>query len=237
MQTLPPEESRKILDAMGIPVVVLRDRPIDAVVSPAGTTVSESVSRKTASDLIRALDTSSQGTSSQVEEAITQVERSLPEDIAVDVSIGSPDQSVPLAETKPLRFTLVSAVSVDALLACELPEWAGGLLEGRLTGLCSDLLRAISSSAQDVDWQYFHWPIAGIKDHSREAAIDALDAWLHRRWAETSSTDPVIALAVSQIDLSSIFSDALVLPSLDELAVSSEAKRLAWGVIKERARG
>jgi hypothetical protein len=47
----------------------------------------------------------------------------------------------------------------------------------------------------------------------------------------------VIALAVSQIDLSSIFSDALVLPSLDELAVSSEAKRLAWGVIKERARG
>ena len=34
MQTLPPEESRKILDAMGIPVVVLRDRPIDAVASP-----------------------------------------------------------------------------------------------------------------------------------------------------------------------------------------------------------
>jgi hypothetical protein len=59
---------------------------------------------------------------------------------------------------------------------------------------------------------------------------------LHRRWAETSSTNPVIALAVSQIDLSSIFSDALVLPALDALAVSSEAKRLAWGVIKERVR-
>ena len=237
MQTLPPEESRKILDAMGIPVVVLRDRPIDAVASPSDTTVAKPVSRKTASNLIKALDKSSQELASEGEEHTSQEEKSLPEDISLDALTGSPDQSVPLAETKPLRFTLVSGVSADALLACELPEWAGGLLEGRLTGLCSDLLRAISPSAQDADWQYFHWPIAGIKDHSREAAIDALDAWLHRRWAETSSTNPVIALAVSQIDLSSIFSDALVLPSLDELAVSSEAKRLAWGVIKERARG
>jgi len=236
MQTLPPEESRKILDAMGIPVVVLRDRPIDAVASPSDI-VSEPVSRKTASDLIKALDKSSQELASEGEEATSQVEKNLPEDIPLDPSTGSPDQSVLLPEAKPLRFTLVSAVSEDALLVCELPEWAGGLLEGRLTGLCSDLLRAISPSAQDVAWQYFHWPIAGIKDHSREAAIDALDAWLHRRWAETSSTNPVIALAVSQIDLSSIFSDALVLPALDALAVSSGAKRLAWGVIKERVRG
>jgi len=235
MQTLPPEESRKILDAMGIPVVVLRDRPIDAVASPSDI-VSEPVSRKTASDLIKALDKSSQELASEGEEAISQVEKNLPEDIPLDPSTGSPDQSVLLPEAKPLRFTLVSAVSEDALLVCELPEWAGGLLEGRLTGLCSDLLRAISPSAQDADWQYFHWPIAGIKDHSREAAIDALDAWLHRRWAETSSTNPVIAVAVSQIDLSSIFSDALILPALDALAVSSEAKRLAWGVIKGRVR-
>ena len=111
------------------------------------------------------------------------------------------------------------------------------MLEGRLTDLCSDLLRALSPSAQEADWQYFHWPIAGVKDHSHEAALGALDAWLHRRWAETTSTDPVIALAVSQIDLSSIFSDAWVLPSLGELAVSSDAKRSAWGVIKERAHG
>jgi len=235
MQTLPPEESRKILDAMGIPVVVLRDRPIDAVASSSDI-VSEPVSRKTASDLIKALDKSSQELASDGEEATSQVEKNLPEDIPLDPSTGSPDQSVLLPEAKPLRFTLVSAVSEDALLVCELPEWAGGLLEGRLTGLCSDLLRAISPTAQDADWQYFHWPITGIKDHSREAAIDALDAWLHRRWAETSSTNPVIALAVSQIDLSSIFSDALVLPALDALAVSIEAKRLAWGVIKERVR-
>ena len=30
MQGFPPQESRKILDAMGIPVVVLRDRQPDA---------------------------------------------------------------------------------------------------------------------------------------------------------------------------------------------------------------
>ena len=31
MQSLPPKESRKILDAMGIPLVVLRDRQPDAM--------------------------------------------------------------------------------------------------------------------------------------------------------------------------------------------------------------
>ena len=236
MQTLPPEESRKILDAMGIPVVVLRDRPIDRVASESEPTPAESVSRKTASDLIKALD-SSPSNVSEISEVIAPDKENVREDALSDPSSTSPDVSLPTSEEKPLRFTLVSAVSADTLLACELPEWAGGLLEGRLTGLCADLLRTLSPSAQDVDWQYFHWPISGIKDHSHEAAIDALDAWLHRRWAETTSTDPVIALAVSQIDLSSIFSDALVLPSLEELAVSSDAKRLAWGVMREQSRG
>ena len=175
--------------------------------------------------------------SSETASAEDQTEVSVQEDGPAKSSSVSPDFQAPLAVAKPLRFTLVSAVSADTLLACELPEWAGGLLEGRLTGLCSDLLRALSPSAQEADWQYFHWPIAGVKDHSHEAALGALDAWLHRRWAETTSTDPVIALAVSQIDLSSIFSDAWVLPSLGELAVSSDAKRSAWGVIQERAHG
>ena len=236
MQTLPPEESRKILDAMGIPVVVLRDRPIDTPTSESEPTLSESVSRKTASDLIQSLDNSPSKVSETIK--VTELEKANAlEAVPTDSSSLPSDVSVPTTEQKSLRFTLVSAVSADTLLTCELPEWAGGLLEGRLTGLCSDLLRALSPSAQDVDWQYFHWPISGIKDHGREAAIDALDAWLHRRWAETTSTDPVIAFAVSQIDLSSIFSDALVLPSLEELAVSSNAKRLAWGVMRERARG
>ena len=103
MQTLPPEESRKILDAMDIPVVVLRDRAIDAVASPADTAVSEPVLRKTASDLIKALDKSSQELASEGEEATPQVEKSLPEDIPLDASNGTPDQSSPLAEAKPLR--------------------------------------------------------------------------------------------------------------------------------------
>jgi len=77
----------------------------------------------------------------------------------------------------------------------------------------------------------------GIKDHGREAATDALDAWLHRRWAETRSSAPVIAFAVSDLDLSASFSDALILPSLDQLAVSGDAKRSAWKVIQEHKRG
>jgi hypothetical protein len=233
MQTLPPEESRKILDAMGVPVVVLRDRPTNSDAVTLQPMVFGSLSQKTASDLMEALDKAS----SEGAESRNQVKESIPQAALSGQSIVSSDPTVPGVETKPLRFTLVSAVSADTLLTCELPEWAGGLLESRLAGICSDLLRALSPTTDDVDWQYFHWPIAGIKDHGREAAMDALDAWLHRRWAETSSTDPVIALAVSQIDLSPIFSDALVLPSLYELAVSSDAKRLAWRVIQERARG
>ena len=139
-------------------------------------------------------------------------------------------------EAQPIQFTLVSAVSDDTLLACELPKWAGGLLEGRLTGLCSDLMRALSPMFQEIDWQYFHWPITGIKDQDESAAIEALDAWLHRRWAETTAQDPTIVLAVSQLDLSSIFADALILPTLDELAVSADRKRHAWHVIQESRR-
>ena len=236
MQTLPPEESRKILDAIGVPVVVLRDRPTNSEALTLQPMVSESLSQKAASDLMEALDEASSDVSEGAGSS-NQVKESIPQAAPSEQSRVSSDPSVPGVETKPLRFTLVSAVSADTLLTCELPEWAGGLLESRLTGICSDLLRALSPTTGDVDWQYFHWPIAGIKDHGREAAMDALDAWLHRRWAETSSTDPVIALAVSQIDLSPVFSDALVLPSLDELVVSSDAKRSAWGVIQERARG
>ena len=236
MQTLPPAESHKILDAMSIPVVVLRDRSDTIEVVESDLSVVALTPKKPRSDLIKER---AEGSPSSSETAYTegQTEESIQENAPAKSSSVSPDFHAPLAVAKPLRFTLVSAVSADTLLACELPEWAGGLLEGRLTGLCSDLLRALSPSAQEADWQYFHWPIAGVKDHSHGAALGALDAWLHRRWAETTSTDPVIALAVSQIDLSSIFSDAWVLPSLGELAVSSDAKRLAWGVIQERAHG
>jgi hypothetical protein len=158
-------------------------------------------------------------------------------DLAVDTIL--PSESVESGanfDAQPIHITLVSAVSNDVLLACELPEWAGGLLEGRLTGLCSDLMRTLSPTFQDIDWQYFHWPIAGVKDQGKSAAIEALDAWLHRRWAETTVQDPTIALAVSLLDLSSIFADALILPTLDELAVSADQKRRAWHVIQESRR-
>ena len=236
MQTLPPAESRKILDAMGIPVAVLRDRSDKTVAVQSDLSVSELTSKKPGSDLIKVRAEGSPSSSETVS-AAGKTEENFRANAPSKSSSVSSDFHAPPAMAEPLRFTLVSAVSADTLLACELPEWAGGLLEGRLTGLCSDLLRALSPSAHEVDWQYFHWPIAGVKDHSHEAALGALDAWLHRRWAETTSTDPVIALAISQIDLSSIFSDAWVLPSLGELAVSSNAKRLAWGVIQERTHG
>ena len=135
--------------------------------------------------------------------------------------------------TEPLQFSVVSAVTANTLLACELPVWAGGLLEGRLTGICTDLMRMLSPGDVGADWQYFHWPIAGFRDQSEEQANEALDAWLHRRWAETRVQEPLIVLSGSSIDLSSIFADALMLPTLDEMTVSADAKRAAWHAIQD----
>ena len=135
--------------------------------------------------------------------------------------------------TEPLQFSVVSAVTANTLLACELPVWAGGLLEGRLTGICTDLMRMLSPGYVGADWQYFHWPIAGFRDQSEEQANEALDAWLHRRWAETRAQEPLIVLSGSSIDLSSIFADALMLPTIDEMTVSADAKRAAWQAIQD----
>ena len=86
-------------------------------------------------------------------------------------------------------------------------------------------MRLLSPGNVDADWQYFHWPIAGFRDQSVEQAREALDAWLHRRWAETRAQEPLIVLSGSSIDLSTIFADALMLPTLDEMTVSGDAKR------------
>ncbi|MEC8126227.1 MAG: hypothetical protein VX064_01205 [Pseudomonadota bacterium] len=234
MQTLPSEESRRILDAMDIPVVVLREDFHDVTAVPEITTAESGLSQAV-SELVEVLDKSAVAGGEAVGTEKKQTDDADKE--ASDRPVIRPDSTDATGEPKSLRFTLVSAVAADVLFACELPDWSGGLLEGRLTGLCSDLVRALSPSTDDVDWQYFHWPIAGIKDHGCEAATDALDAWLHRRWAETRSADPVIAFAVSEIDLSASFSDALILPPLDQLAVSGDAKRSAWKVIQEHKRG
>ncbi len=234
MQTLPSEESRRILDAMGIPVVVLRKDSREATVV-SETTTAESGPSQGMSEPVSVLEKKAAPGGEVVETEKKQL------DVADHETSGRPvirpDSPDTVVEPNPLRFTLVSAVTADVLFACELPDWAGGLLEGRLTGLCSDLLRTLSSLTDDVDWQYFHWPIAGIKDHGCEAATDALDAWLHRRWAETRSADPLIAFAVSDLDLSASFSDALILPCLNQLAVSGDAKRSAWKAIQEHKRG
>ena len=219
---------------MGIPVVVFREDSHDATAVSEIRLLSLALSQGV-SELVEVLEKSVAPGGEAVETEKKQMDVADKE--ASDRPVIRPDSTDAVGEPKPLRFTLVSAVTADVLFACELPDWAGGLLEGRLTGLCSDLVRALSSSTDDVDWQYFHWPIAGIKDHGREAATDALDAWLHRRWAETRSADPVIAFAVSEIDLSASFSDALILPPLDQLAVSGDAKRSAWKVIHEHKRG
>ena len=234
MQTLPSEESRRILDAMGIPVVVLREDYHEATAVSEATTAESGLSQRV-SELVEVLEKTGALGGELVETEKKQMD--VADNEASDRPVIRPDSTDAVGKTKSLRFTLVSAVTADVLFACELPDWAGGLLEGGLTGLCSDLLRALSLSTDDVDWQYFHWPIAGIKDHGCEAATDALDAWLHRRWAETRSADPVIAFAVSEIDLSASFSDALILPPLDQLAVSGDAKRSAWKVIHEHKRG
>ena len=234
MQTLPSEESRRILDAMGISVVVLRKDSHGAVVA-SETTTAESGPGHGVSELVAVLEKKAvHGGEAVVTE---KKQMGVADHEASERPVIRPDSPDTVGESNPLRFTLVSAATADVLLACQLPDWAGGLLEGRLTGLCSDLLRALSPSTDDVDWQYFHWPIVGIKDHGREAATDALDAWLHRRWADIQSADPVIAFAVSELDLSASFSDALILPCLDQLAVSGDAKRSAWKVIQEPKRG
>ena len=233
MQTLPSEESRRILDAMGIPVVVFREGYPDATAVSENKTDGSGL-RKVYQNWWRFLKKAAPS-GEAVEAEKKQMDVS--DNEASDRPVIWPDSTDAVDKPKPLRFTIVSAVTADVLLACELPDWAGGLLEGRLTGLCSDLLRTLSPSTDDVDWQYFHWPIEGIKDHGREAATDALDAWLHRRWAETRSADPVIAFAVSEIDLSTSFSDALILPPLDHLVVSGDAKRSAWKVVQEHKRG
>ena len=234
MQTLPSEESRRILDAMGIPVVVLRENSHGAT-AVSETTITESGPGKGKSELVAVLEKKVVLGGDAVETEKKQMDVADHEASARPViRSGSTDA---IGESNPLRFTVVSAVTADVLFACELPDWAGGLLEGRLTGLCSDLLRTLSPLTDDVDWQYFNWPIVGIKDRRREVATDALDAWLHRRWAETRSADPVIVFAVSEIDLSASFSDALILPPLDQLALSGDVKRSAWKVIHEHRRG
>ena len=217
MQTISPVESRKLLDAMNIPVVLLRDRcvaPISSIFVQR--TIHPANPHSINSELEQTIDSPDSAGFRETENKA--------EDLNETKNL----------EIQELKFSLVSAVSGDVLLVSELPKWAGGMLEGRLTGVCADLMRVLTGSVSDVDWQYFHWPIKGIKDHSKMAALQAVDAWLHRRWAETYAVEPLIVLSVIQMDLKDIFLDALILPTIEQLAVSQNSKREAWEAIKER---
>lgn len=228
MQTLPPDESRGILDAMGIPVVVSRDR-ISVEPLLAATETDSELERKREAEArlgepdqgLSDVDIDPKGDSPEIDDLV---------EVATAAGKNIPSGS---GTTEPLQFSVVSAVTANTLLACELPVWAGGLLEGRLTGICTDLMRMLSPGYVGADWQYFHWPIAGFRDQSEEQAHEALDAWLHRRWADTRAQEPLIVLSGSSIDLSTIFADALLLPALDEMIVSGDAKRAAWQAIQD----
>ena len=228
MQTLLPDESRRILDAMGIPVVVSRDR---ISVEPILAATETDSKPKPEYGVVARLGELDQGLAKI--DSDTKVDSSEIDDL-VEVATAA-GKNIPSGSgmTEPLQFSVVSAVTANTLLACELPVWAGGLLEGRLTGICADLMRLLSPGNVDADWQYFHWPIAGFRDQSMEQAYEALDAWLHRRWAETRAQEPLIVLSGSSIDLSTIFADALMLPALDEMTVSGDAKRAAWQAIQD----
>ena len=228
MQTLPPDESRGILDAMSIPVVVSRDRiSVEPLLAAMETDSELEREREAAARLgepdqgLSDVDIDSKGDSPEIGDLL---------EVAAAAGKNIPSGS---GTTEPLQFSVVSAVTANTLLACELPVWAGGLLEGRLTGICTDLMITLSPGYVGADWQYFHWPIAGFRDQSEEQAHEALDAWLHRRWADTRAQEPLIVLSGSSIDLSTIFADALLLPALDEMIVSGDAKRAAWQAIQD----
>ena len=217
MQIISPVESRKLLDAMNIPVVLLRDR----CVAPMSSILVQQTMHPANPDFINP----------ELKQKIDSLDSAGLSETKNKVEDNNETEELGVQEFK---FSLVSAVSEDVLLVSELPKWAGGMLEGRLTGLCADVMRVLTGSVSDVDWQYFHWPIKGIKDQSQAAALQAVDAWLHRRWAETDAVEPLIVLSVAQVDLKDIFLDALFLPTIEQLAVSPNAKREAWEAIKER---
>ena len=123
MQTLPSEESRRILDAMGIPVVVLREASHEATAA-SETTTAESGPGQGVSELVAVLEKKAVLSGEAVETEKEQMD--VADHEASDRAVIRPDSPDQIEESNPLRFTLVSAVTADILLACELPAWAGG---------------------------------------------------------------------------------------------------------------
>ena len=235
MHKLTPRESRKVLDTMEIPVVVLRHRSIRSV-------------SQGQCHLVNELPTSMSSNNDQIGEIGNHLGHQMPNEIESGnveqgSSAGSSDTFVSVDKAYAVHhsqsnqvnpFSLVSVTNEDTLLLFELPQWSGRLLDGRMTNVLRDLLRILSSSREAADWQYFHWPIDGIASHSKSAATDAVEAWFNRRWAETQIPDPVILISVQSIDLTAVTRDAIILPKLEYLMTSVEIKKSAWGQLRTK---
>ena len=239
MLTLGSDESRKLLDAMGVPVVVLRARDASAQSEGIESTGSPAISLGQREPI----PTSPVAQTSPVAELLTQPPAQLPEshDVEIPITTSDADRSVDAKEivaSPEVRFTLVSAITADAMLVVELPDWASGLMDGRMTAICSDLLRVLSASpTESADWQYFHWPIDGITDQSKLAASEAVDAWLHRRWAEMQAPAPRVMTSIQSLDASELTADALLFSGITDLLSDPESKRALWEQLKTFHRG
>ena len=101
MQGLPPQESRKILDAMGIPVVVFRDRQPDATTDDHLTPEVSSPMPRMASELVKPLVSESGVDNDPIDpkapESNPQIDSTLPSESV---------ESVATVDAQPIRLTL-----------------------------------------------------------------------------------------------------------------------------------
>lgn len=239
MRALASDESRKLLDAMGVPVVVLRDREADqhAAVDASAVTAATTDQPLTSAVPARPISPLSELLDAPLAPAELAVPAETPladPSVAVKAEAHTTLPSVP---ANSVKFTLVSAITADAMLLVELPEWASGLLDGRMTAVCSDILRVVSDAHQDADWQYFHWPIDGVPDTSLTAATEAVDAWLHRRWAEMQAPIPRVLTSLQSLDPQVLTADALLFPPMTELVSDPMTKRALWEQLKTDRNG
>lgn len=234
MTHLPPAEARAILDAMGIPVVILRDssaQPSEAsVASEASSDHSPVIESVTVTEPVRVAKPAVVAKSERLDQPVPErpsIELDTPESVSIDAELA--------AETPCRPFTLISARADHLLVVAELPDWSGGLLDGRLGGVLGDLLQALGCHRETIDWQYFRWPVSGLPEFSREAAKDAVDAWIHRRWGEIPGPDPVMMIHMTELNATDLAPDAVVIPALEPLMLDPAVKRSAWSMLRQYA--
>lgn len=234
MSALPAAEARALLDAMGIPVLKLRhpeSEDVEALIEPQN-------AQARLPDVIAESPTQGIETPALREVSVGAVR--VPSRPAESESVTSSDAAPePLVhETRALcpPFAVISARSQHVLLVAELPEWSGGLLDGRLGALLGDIMQSLGCERDAVDWQYFRWPLPGLADHSQDAARDALDAWIHRRWGELAGAESLMLVHLNQLNPIDLVPDAIVLPALDQLLVTPALKQSVWRSLSLHAR-